>query len=194
MSDHNPQENWAQRFAHNQKKDVFHEITVQSGSPYSSYLFYTYRVLMGLSLIVAVIALFLCMNTGFEIHLLILVIICAAVGYLLYYLGNNTKYEYDYTLTNNVLDIAKVINNSQRKKLLSVKMENIQEMAPITSDSFQRYFNDRQIKKMNLFLNRGVHLYFFKTVMDGNPVVVVFEPDTEMVQLMRSFNPSNITI
>ena len=194
MSDHNFEENSGIRLTMNTKKDVFYEITIQSSSPYSNYIFYTYRFLAVAAFLIAIVALFFFINTGFALFPLLIMALSGLACYLFYMLGNNAKIEYDYTLTNNVLDIAKVINNNQRKKIVSVKIQNIQEMAPITNNGFQRYFADKSIKKANLFLNKGEHLYYFKTVIDNNPVVVVFEPDTEMVQLIREVNPTNVSI
>ena len=87
---------------------------------------------------------------------------------------------------------VKIINDKNRKKLVSVDVPSILEMQPITSNNFQRFFNDRSVKKVNMFLNKGTHLYYMAINKEGQKVVIVFEPDQQLVEYMKIFNPDNI--
>ena len=64
--------------------------------------------------------------------------------YGFYVLKNNQRIEYDYTFTNGVLDIAKIINNSKRKRLLSMNVKDFEVVAPISDEGFQRMLNHKR--------------------------------------------------
>jgi hypothetical protein len=108
-----------------------------------------------------------------------------------YVLRNNQRIEYDYTFTNGVLDIAKVINNSKRKKLLSADIREFETIAPISDEGFNRMLNHPGIKKLNYFLNRG-GLYYGVFTKDGAKTLLVFEPSDEMIAMFKKFNPRNV--
>ena len=91
MSDQNFGENSGIRLTMNAKKDVFYEITIQSSSPYSNYIFYTYRFLAVASFLIAIVALFFFINTGFALFPLLIMALSGLACYLFYMLGNNAK-------------------------------------------------------------------------------------------------------
>ena len=45
---------------------------------------------------------------------------------------------------------------------------------------------------VNMFLNKGTHLYYMAINKEGQKVVIVFEPDQQLVEYMKIFNPDNI--
>ena len=83
-------------------------------------------------------------------------------------------------------------NERHRKKLVSVEVSSIIDMQPITADNFQKLFNDNSVRKVNMFLNKGTHLYYMLIVKDGKKVAIVFEPDQQLIEYMKLFNPENI--
>ncbi len=172
------------------KKDVFYEMSVNNPTTNSTVI---YAVYMVLCIICGIVSFLILLSGGIaSIPFLILAVIAALLCALFYTLAQTVRVEYDYTLTNGTLDIAKILNDKKRKKLVSIDVANILEMRPITDDGFQRYFKDRNIKKVNIFLNRGEHLYYMVFVKDDSKVVIVFEPDEQMVEYMKLFNPDNI--
>ncbi len=118
--------------------------------------------------------------------------ISAGLTFGCYVLRNNQRIEYDYTFTNGMLDIAKVINNSKRKKLLSADIKEFEIIAPISDEGFNRMLNHPGIKKLNYFLNRGGGLYYGVFTKDGVKSLLVFEPSEEMVALFKKVNPRNV--
>jgi len=121
------------------------------------------------------------------------VLVFGALAYGCFVLRNNQRIEYDYTFTNGILDIAKVINNSKRKKLISTDIREFEVMAPTSDEGFNRMLNHKGIEqKLNYFLNRGGGLYYAVFTHDGKKTLLVFEPSEEMVQMMKPYNPRNI--
>lgn len=172
------------------KKDVFYEMSVYSLSSASNFLFALYA---GLAVILGICSFLLLLLSGMaNMIMFVFAIICGLLCALFYFLAQRVKIEYDYTLTNSTLDIAKIMNGKNRKKLASIEVPSIIEMQPITADKFQKIFEDRAIRKVNMFLNKGTHLYYMLIVKDNKQIAVVFEPDQQLVEYMKLFNPENI--
>lgn len=110
-------------------------------------------------------------------------------------LKNNQRIEYDYTFTNGIFDVAKVINNSKRKKLLSVNVKEFEVVAPISDEGFERMLHHKDIdKKYNVFLNKGSRLYYGIFNHEGTKSMIVFEPGEEMIKIFKVFNPRAVKI
>ena len=174
------------------KNDVFYEMSVNNPTSSSNVIYAIYMVLC----IICGICSFLVLLSGGIVHipLLILAVIAGFLCALFYSLAQKVRVEYDYTLTNGTLDIARITNEKKRKKIVSLDVTAILEMRPITDEGFQVYFEDKEIKKANLFLNRGEHLYYMVFVKEEKKVAVVFEPDSQLLEYMKLFNPDNIVI
>jgi len=125
----------------------------------------------------------------------VLLIVGGGLAYGAYVFKNNQRIEYDYTFTNGTFDIAKVINNAKRKKILSVNVREIDQLAHTSDPGFQRALSNPSIKKKyNCFLNRGGGLYYAIIVQEGQKALLVFEPSEEMLKLFRTYNPHNVHI
>lgn len=173
------------------KNDVFYEMAVNNPTSGASMFFGAYMALF----IVCAVCSFALLFFGFgSILSMLLAIVCAALSAFFYTMAQNARVEYDYTFTNGTLDIAKILNEKKRKKVASIDVTAILEMKPITSDAFQAHFENRKIRKVNLFLNRGEHLYYMLFIKDEEKVIVVFEPDQRMLECMKMFNQDNIEI
>lgn len=143
--------------------------------------------------IIALMNLSAVLAGNFNIALIVTVLVFGALAYGCFVLRNNQRIEYDYTFTNGILDIAKVINNSKRKKLISTDIREFEVMAPTSDEGFNRMLNHKGIEqKLNYFLNRGGGLYYAVFTHDGKKTLLVFEPSEEMVQMMKPYNPRNI--
>lgn len=171
-------------------KDTFYEISVYSTNS-SSNILYTLYMICSVSMgILAFCSLFF---GGFtNIFMYVIAAVCGMSCYFFYHLAQNTRVEYDYTFTNGTLDIAKIINDKTRKKLLSLNVAEILDMQPITASAFQSYFEDKSIKRVNMFINRGEHLYYMLFVKDGAKIAVVFEPDQQMIEYIKMYNTNNV--
>jgi len=124
---------------------------------------------------------------------IIFMLVCGGLAYGCFVLKNNQRIEYDYTFTNGILDIAKIINNSKRKKLLSVDVKDFEVIAPISDEGFKRMLHHKGIqKRYNYFLNRGPRLYYGIFTQDGVKSMLVFEPSDKLVELFKIFNPRNV--
>lgn len=62
-------------------------------------------------------------------------------GIAYYKAYQNSDVEYEYVHTNNVFDIDKVIQNSSRKQVLSIHLDQVAVVAPVDSATAERYGN-----------------------------------------------------
>ena len=129
---------------------------------------------------------------NFNFFTVILFLIFGGITFLSFTIRNKQRIEYDYTFTNGTLDIAKVINNTRRKKLLTADVKTFEVLAPTSDDGFQRMLQHPGIKKLNYFLNRGGGLYYGVFTNNGEKTILIFEPSEEMVEMFRMVNPRNV--
>jgi len=135
------------------------------------------------------------LSGNFSIPAIVITLIFGAIAYGCYVLRGKQRIEYDYTFTNGILDIAMVINNSKRKKLLSTDVKEFEMLAPISDAGFERMLNHPGIEqKFNYFLNRGGGLYYAVFTHNGKKTLMVFEPSEKMVEMMKLYNPRNVKV
>jgi hypothetical protein len=116
------------------------------------------------------------------------------VAYGYWYVITSFKIEFEYALTNGELDIDKIIAKRRRKRLITVKIKEIDTMAHIAG-------NDK-----NEFFNRS-----FKTVIDASSsplspdaffisvhhdklglTKLIFEPDQRIIGICKSMAPRKV--
>lgn len=108
-----------------------------------------------------------------------------------YFLMQNTSIEYEYIMTNNELDIDKIIAKSRRKRIQTIDFKQIIFMAPVDSLKHKREFeNTSGIKKiLDLSGSKNLPLYFIDFSKDGERIRIIFEPKQEIVNGAMKFNP-----
>lgn len=176
--------------------DYFHEenvVKTNAGVNTALYfLFYAGMIFFG---VLALMYLKIVLSGMFDVIIIIMTIVFAGMSYGSFILRNNQRVEYDYTFTNGILDIAKIINRSKRKKMLSADIREFQVVAPIHNNNFQSVLKDKGIKqRYNLFLNRGRNLYYCIILHEGKKSLLVFEPSQEMLKLFKIYIPHNVII
>ena len=152
------------------------------------YMSWVFIILFGLLGIIYVYGVLGTIGNGqsFEWMPLVLGLILIGIAVLLYLKKDGLRIEYEYTFTNGTLDVSKVMNNSKRKYLAEIPLKIVESCGSVTHPSFQRYLNDKTLKKHNWFLNRDndlIYLFFSKNSVKH---LAIIEPSQEMQQMMRS--------
>lgn len=129
---------------------------------------------------------------AFSVQSLIIGVILIGLALLLFFKKGTLRTEYEYTFTNGELDFAKVFNNIKRKTLGTMKVKNVESFGKVNSNYFNKIINSKDIKTVNWFLNRDTELYYFYYIKEGKKNMVVFEPDNEMVELIKKYLPFGI--
>jgi len=127
---------------------------------------------------------------------LILLVAFGGLAYLAYVTRNNQSIEYEYTFTNGDLDVAAVIMNNKRKKLLSVNAKEFENIAPVSDDSYQRLaHNMKDMKVYKAFRNNDAdRLYYGLFNHEGVKGVLLFEPSQELLEMIKAYVPRNIKV
>lgn len=125
---------------------------------------------------------------------LIIGLVFAGMAVLLWMKKDTLRVEYEYTFTNGVLDVSMVLNNSKRRYLAEIPMKIVESCGSVTHPSFNRYLNDKTLKKHNWFLNRDNNLVYFFFSKNNVRHLAVLEPSDEMVALMKSHNYLNFGV
>lgn len=123
---------------------------------------------------------------NFPWMLLVVSLLMIALAALLWIKKDKLRVEYEYTFTNGVLDVSMVMNNAKRRYLTELNLKNVETCGKVQHPSFQRYMNDRNVKKHNWFLNRDSDLVYFYFTKNAVRHLVVIEPSEEMVKLINN--------
>ncbi|MBQ3669444.1 MAG: hypothetical protein II920_09510 [Clostridia bacterium] len=150
------------------------------------YLCWAFIIIFGLYGLINVFGVINTIQQGFNWPALILGLILVGLAVLLYMKKDELRVEYEYTFTNGTLDVSKVMNNSKRKYLAEIPLKLVESCGSVTHQSFQRYINDKTLKKHNWFLNRDADLIYLFFTKNSVKHLAVIEPSPEMQAMMRS--------
>ena len=119
---------------------------------------------------------------------LALLVICA-FWYGAYQLAKSRYIEYEYALTNNELDVDKIVAKKRRKRILTIDFHNIELCAKADSE----HMNDSQTAKQYDFTGESENdIYFVDYTNDSGRVRVLFQPTDRMKESIRLINPRNV--
>ena len=119
-------------------------------------------------------------------------LLIAAVWYLIIYLLNSFKVEYEYIVTNNELDIDKVLAKKGRKHLVTVDIHNAELMARIDDPEFNSVYKNppEGVKVLNYSaMSDTGFTYFIDCTVDEKHAIVLFQPTQKMVEALWRYNP-----
>jgi len=117
---------------------------------------------------------------------LIITVISGGIAYFAWRFADYSRVEYDYTFTNGVFDVSRVMNNKRRKYLTSIELKDVIRCGPAKGSAFMKTLNEPNIKKHNWFVNRDAKLYYFYFQKKGGKHLIVVELTDAMIEMMRS--------
>ncbi len=118
--------------------------------------------------------------------------ICFGLMYLLYMALTGTNLEYEYSFTNGVLDVDKIINLRKRKKLAEIYAKNIEAMASGKTADYQRLLADRGVRKIYASTMEAEDLYYILFFKDGVMTMLIFNPNQEIRESFFRYNPKKV--
>ncbi|MBR6767218.1 MAG: hypothetical protein IKM02_04635 [Clostridia bacterium] len=125
-------------------------------------------------------------TTKFSLISLIMTVIFGGIAFFAWRAADYSRVEYDYTFTNGVFDVSRVMNNKRRKYLTSIEMKEVIRCGPAKGPAFTKTLNEPNIKKHNWFINRDAKLYYFYFQKKGGKHVIIVELTDAMIEMMRS--------
>lgn len=128
------------------------------------------------------------LSLDFQVANFVSFIVGGGVAFLLYRYKDNFRTEYEYTFTNGEMDVAKVLGNSRRKQLTTVRMREMEAGGWADTDAFDRYLSMKDVKRLDFFLNGKSRLYYLFFIRDGKKTLLLIEPSQEMVNMMAQYS------
>ncbi|MBR6524190.1 MAG: hypothetical protein IKT39_06260 [Clostridia bacterium] len=103
----------------------------------------------------------------------------------------NQNKEFEYTVTNNYIDIDEIIAQKKRKRLISFNAKDIEKMAPIE----QLDENETFAKTIDASAHDDrFDVYFISAVVKGEKTKILVNPSRKMLDILKTFRPENIII
>ena len=120
-------------------------------------------------------------------------LVCAFLVYLLYLLVVNTNLEYEYCFTNGALDVDKIINRRNRKRMADLNARKIEKMARPKGPEFHRLMQDRGVKKIYAcsHINDNDTYYVYYEGEKGRNLLL-FNPNDKIKDGFRRLNPQKV--
>ncbi len=164
------------------KMDFFNERIITKKKDYVDYL-----IILG-TIVVSFIAAFLIISIAGPIYFGIGLALVAALGYAGYIVITGRNIEYEYSLTSGDLEISKIISKRKRKRIFSGSCRQFEIIDKASSDRHNISANNVISKIRAVSSMSSEDAYFFITHYNNNKVVVYFEPDSEILNIIRTFN------
>lgn len=101
--------------------------------------------------------------------------------------------EYEYCVTENILDVDVITGKRKRKTLVSVDLKNAEIVAPASVEYEQQFNKDGISNKYMAAMNENDILDFFIIFNDeeNNLSRLVFTPNQTILDMIRKANPRN---
>lgn len=119
-------------------------------------------------------------------------LLVAAIWYGVFYLLRRKNIEYEYTLTNNTLDIDRIFGKTTRKRITTIDILKVDYIRPAKEADFEKNekINDHYLCREK----KAEDTYVLLFTRDDRTHRVFFTPSEKMKQSMQEINPSCVTI
>ena len=104
----------------------------------------------------------------------------------------NIEFEYDYT--NGSLEIAKIINNEKRKKVVTIESSEVKMVAAVGTNESLKY-DHVKLKTYNCSTNNKedkTYILVAHSEAKGNDFKVLFNPNDKLLDAMSKYNKHDI--
>ncbi len=170
------------------KMDIFCEYMVKHKKTAKDSLMVLGYVLAALFLSLIVFLFLFGRMMGLEVLLI------AAVWYGAVFLIRKTNIEYEYILTNSILDIDKIMSQKTRKRVISIDFKQIDGCAPANANMAAGNANP-SVKVLDLSGDiNGKGVYYVDFSKDSTKYRVFFQPNAKILNNIKTVNPRVVTV
>lgn len=162
--------------------DLFTERIITKKKDYVDYL-----IILG-TIIISFIAAFLIISIAGPLYFGIGLAFVAALGYAGYIVITGRNIEYEYSLTSGDLEISKIISKRKRKRIFTGSCRQFEMIDKVSSDRHNISVDSVTSKIHAVSSMNSEDAYFFITHYNSNKVIVYFEPGSEILDIIRTFN------
>lgn len=104
------------------------------------------------------------------------------------------KKEYEYIITDDLVDIDVVFNASRRKRLISFSVKEVEVLASVSNTEKNGVLNSDFDEVINAVTNRKDADIYFVVVEQDKRKLVEFEPPYAALEILRKHAPSRVFI
>lgn len=112
-------------------------------------------------------------------------------------LAQKFNIEYEYIVTNDELDVDKIMSKKTRKRMLTVSCKKFEIFGKAEGIEFERALSDRSIEiKFDASIGKNSFNRYF-AVFDnkqGQKMLLIFNPTRSMLEAFRKHNPLGVII
>jgi hypothetical protein len=115
----------------------------------------------------------------------------ALAAVCIYFTVRRTYIEYEYSLTNNELDIDKIVAKKNRSRLFTASCKDFEMFGRI---DHSKYNDVKTIEKKVLAVtkNDSKNVYFAVLQFEGTRTLLLFEPDERMIEHITACIPRKV--
>lgn len=162
--------------------DLFTEKIITKKKDYIDYL------IIFATIIISFILAFIIISIAGPLYFGIGLAMVAALGYFGYRIITSRNIEYEYSLTNGDLEISKIIAKRKRKKMFYGNCRKFEIIDKLSSDKHNKAVNSEITKIRAVTAMNSKDAYFFITNYSSKKVVVYFEPDSKVLNSIKTMN------
>lgn len=120
--------------------------------------------------------------------------LAAGCYYGAFTLSSKFKREYEYIITDDVVDIDVIFNASRRERLISFSVKDVEILAPIKDSDNNARLKDTYVKTIDATTNRADAEIYFAVLEKGGRILVKFEPPYAALEILKKYAPSKVNI
>ncbi len=119
-------------------------------------------------------------------------LVIVGIWYGAIYLIRRKDIEYEYTLTNNNLDIDRIFAKRSRKRITSIDLAKIDYIRPVEESDYEK--NPNLVDHSLCECKEDEKTYVLVFPRDGKVHRVFFTPNNKMKLKMKKVNPARVTV
>ena len=112
-------------------------------------------------------------------------LVAIIIGYFAFRELNSLSLEFEYIITEDIVDIDKIINKSRRKSVLSFELSFVNKMEKVSLADVKK-LKKENAKILNVYGNeKSENIFLIDVCVKGKRYNVLFEPSSEMVDMLK---------
>lgn len=119
------------------------------------------------------------------------IILAGVVFYFTIKIGTNLNFEFEYSVTNNLFDVDKIIAKSRRKRLVSMDLMTIDDVGVYSSEKFKGRSFDLTVNAVGNPNQDGI-IYIVTRHPTKGKTLVIFQPNEKIVDALKKSLPYNL--
>lgn len=168
--------------------DIFHEYIVSKKKEVTDYIITL--LIIGAAVVLSFVLMLLTMAFAQYLSSIGLLLI-VGVWWGAVYLIKSRNIEFEYILTNNELDIDKIVARRGRKRMCTINFREIELCASISDERFRHEYENAGERKVNNYagdINAG-RVYFIDFTKEAERTRVLFQPSERILSAISKLNP-----